>query len=802
MLRGKSTITTALMARMSILLVLVLLYVLAFNSGYLFLRFRQETARSRSAYIEGEKRRIREEVEMALAAVGAERDALEEGLKTKLKEEVDTAYAIAESLYSRYKASLDREAMERLIIESLRPYRFNGGRGYLFMTRLDGVELLFADKPEMEGRSLLGLMSADGKPVIKDMIRIARAEEGRGFYSYAWTKPGATGNDHEKLAYIRSFPALQCFIGTGEYLEDYENERKASVLTTLASMNSGEPNYYFAGQMDGLSLLGPALGKNMWDAQDADGRYVVRELASVAKSGGGFVEYRMPKQTGLPPARKISYTLPMTEWQWYLGAGVFVDAIEAELTAQGKAFAADQLRSLIIQLIVLVLVGAALWFMAKRSSGIVTAEISRLNEYLMESAKQGLEASELAPFEARFSELELVGEQARAMTLELARSQERLRQSEKLQALGELAGGVAHDFNNQLTGILGYADMIHQRVPEDSETAKHAQAIINAAQRSAELTARILAFARKAPLELQAIDINTIVSEAAEILSRTLNRNIEVVTKLRAEEALLRGDPALLQNSLLNLGLNARDAMPSGGSIIYRTEKLELSEAEAAACIPPLSPGPCLRVSVEDTGTGIPPQILGRIFDPYFTTKKPGQGTGIGLAVVAGTVRAHHGAISVRSNPGEGSFFSILLPALESGLSLSPCPESPKQVELKNRSIFLLDDEEAILRMSAAMLDASGASVTCFKDGRELLACLREGMRPELLVLDMIMPLMGGAEVFALARKLTPDLPVLITSGFSSDSEVSSILQEPRVAFLAKPYRLADFVSAISGLLS
>jgi signal transduction histidine kinase len=239
--------------------------------------------------------------------------------------------------------------------------------------------------------------------------------------------------------------------------------------------------------------------------------------------------------------------------------------------------------------------------------------------------------------------------------------EERLRRSEKMEALGQLAGGIAHDFNNLLTGILGNADYLRSTAPADSETAEVAADILASASSAAELTRQLLTFSRQAPQERVLVDLHAIIDAVGRLLEHSIDRRITIHHRLEAKRATVHGDPSQLQNALLNLALNARDAMPEGGEIRLSTATAVLDADACEAHSEPLEPGPFLQLTVTDTGVGIPAELQERIFEPFFTTKGVGRGTGLGLASVYGSVRHHGGTVTVASTPGQGSSFSILL---------------------------------------------------------------------------------------------------------------------------------------------
>lgn len=343
-----------------ILLISLVVIVLLFQITLHYRESNQRVEKMRSDYVIQQKTMIKSEVERAVDYIEFHRSQSEQQAKDAVQLRVYEAYAIAQNIYYQNKGSKSDSVIQQMIIDALRPIRFNNGKGYYFSTRLDGVEILFADKPEMEGVNLLDFKDAKGKFVITDMIDIAR-QSGEGFYSYFWTKPEEKGNFHKKIAFIKLFEPFDMFIGTGLYVDDMESIIKKTLLTDIDRIRFGNSGYVFVGQWDGLSLAGPGKGKNFINVEDADGKKVVKALIYAAKDGGGYVEYRMPSVSNKVNELKISYTKGIEAWQWYVGAGVYVDDVEADI-AELQADSKQQLQ-IWIQIAVLVTVVIVIIFL-------------------------------------------------------------------------------------------------------------------------------------------------------------------------------------------------------------------------------------------------------------------------------------------------------------------------------------------------------------------------------------------------------------------------------------------------------
>ncbi len=375
----------------------------------------------------------------------------------------------------------------------------------------------------------------------------------------------------------------------------------------------------------------------------------------------------------------------------------------------------------------------------------------------------------------------------------------RLRQAEKLQAIGQLAGGVAHDFNNMLGVILGFAQLIEISAIKD-ETRHRARQIVVAAQRSADLTRKLLAFARKSELQFAPVDMHIVLQEASVLLERTLGKEVELLLHLDAARPVVIGDNGQLQNAVINLALNARDAMPGGGRLTVTTDNIDLPERDCQVGPFILEPGDHLRVRITDTGTGMTPDVMAHLFEPFFTTKEPGKGSGMGLASVFGTVSSHRGAIEVESRPGTGTTFSILLPVGHERAPSTSTGTTPETLVRKGH-VMVVDDEPLLCTMIENMLGGAGWTVTSWQDGDAAMAWYEKHWRTvDAVILDLIMPHVGGVELFRRFRHIDPRVPILLVSGHTFDTTVSELCQSGRTHILAKPFPRVELLAQLARL--
>lgn len=364
---------------------------------------------------------------------------------------------------------------------------------------------------------------------------------------------------------------------------------------------------------------------------------------------------------------------------------------------------------------------------------------------------------------------------------------EKLRQSEKMTAIGELAGGIAHDFNNQLAGIMGFAEIISDNLDKKSELYLYSMKIITQVERAGSLTRQLLAFARKGKYQQIIINLHSLIEEVITILERSLPKSIEMKRELEAEKPFCLGDPGQLQNVLINLGINARDAMPQGGELVFKSQNIYLDTNFCRKSPFEIEEGDFIKITVKDKGTGIPKEILPRIFDPFFTTKEQGKGTGMGLAAVYGTIKNHSGALEVESQPGKGSCFYLYLAKVKE----EPINEAPKK-NITNKQILrvlIIDDEISVLESISLLLDRQKAKSLVFSDPIAGLSHFKKNpLDFDLLILDLQMPKLQGEEFYQEIRKIQPQLPVLFISGFQAQKDVLLLLKDKNTAFIQKPF--------------
>jgi PAS domain S-box-containing protein len=366
-----------------------------------------------------------------------------------------------------------------------------------------------------------------------------------------------------------------------------------------------------------------------------------------------------------------------------------------------------------------------------------------------------------------------------------------LRQAQKIEAVGRLAGGVAHDFNNLLTVILGNTALVLSRLGPDDPHRELLVAVEKAGTRAAQLTRQLLGFSRRAPLRAEPVALTVCVQETIHLLRRAIDPRVTLEVDMAPDLWPVPADPTLMAQALLNLCLNARDAMPEGGRLWLRAKNVELGP-DATRLHREERAGRFVRLSVEDAGGGIPPEVRPHIFEPFFTTKGPGAGTGLGLAMVFGIVKQHQGWIDCQSEVGHGTRFDIYLPCQGSAAGPAAAPAPARGTE----TILLADDEPMIRTLGRRILERCGYQVLLAEDGEQAVeAYVRDRGRIDLVILDLTMPRLSGRDAFRRLREIDPAVGVLFASGYSADSGDEELGRG--LGFVGKPYRPDDLAHTV-----
>jgi len=386
--------------------------------------------------------------------------------------------------------------------------------------------------------------------------------------------------------------------------------------------------------------------------------------------------------------------------------------------------------------------------------------------------------------------LETLEQQVEERTAQLRNNEEALRQSQKMEAVGQLTGGIAHDFNNMLTGIIGSLELLRRRVARGKldDLDSLIDLGVTSANRAAGLTHRLLAFSRRQSLDSKPVQINQLVTSMGELLQRSINESIGLDMRLSEQLWTAEADPNQLESALLNLVINARDAMPNGGRLIVETTNRHLDSVFTAA-YGSLTPGDYVELSVSDTGCGIPESVMGRVFDPFFTTKPIGQGTGLGLSMIYGFARQSRGHVIIHSEVGKGTTVSLFLPRFV-GEVIAQQTLNPTLLPYATdgETVLIVEDDAAVRLLVSAVLKELGYAYVEAGDGHTAVPIIQSDQRIDLLISDVGLPGMNGRQLAEIGRQLRPDLKVLFITGYAEHAAVRGGFLDPGMQLITKPF--------------
>jgi len=892
----------------------------------------------RADYIARQKQIIKQEVNRVVDLISYEKAQREILTKRKIKSRVYEAYYIAQNIYQQNKTAKSEVEIQQMILDALRPIRFEFGSGYYFATRLDGVEMLFGDKPEMEGLNFLDVRNSRGQYVIKDMIEIVE-QSGEGYYEYLWTKPNSKGNDFKKISFIKRFEPYDWFIGTGLYVDDVEGQIKANLLSAISRIRFGKEGYVFINRLNGDALVSNGKlfsgTKKLWEVFNKNPQKMKdifdKEYLAALKSEGDYIYYSHIKLTSPDKeSPKASFIFGIPDLQWLVGAGVYLDDVETDIALMQTELN-NQIKTKILYFILIVMGIFALFFMffnwlnrglkndfnlfisffnrAAHSDEeidretIKFIELDQMAEYANEmltdrnQAEEALRESEskyrlladnitdniwvldldtlrfsyvsssvigitgysaaeamglqlqdtLTPSSMELATSVLMEELSvenqntdplRSRTLELEqyhksgstlwtevsmrfirdnkgrstsilgvtrdiserrKLQNQLQQSHKMESIGTLAGGIAHDFNNILGIILGNTELALDDVPDWNPARLNLEEIRTASLRAKDVVRQLLSFARKTQLEKKPTDIIPIIKETLKLLQASIPTSIEIRQNIPKEVDTILADPTQINQVLINLCANSDHAMPEGGTIVVALKNVKHNE-NTLAQHPGFNPGRYVNLTVSDTGHGISQEEIDRIFDPYYTTKEVGKGTGMGLAVVHGIIKGHNGLIKVQSTAGKGTTFSIFFPSSEKEAVVEPGTED----KLPNGSerILFVDDEESIVKIGQQRLERLGYNVEATTSPIEALNLFNsKPSQYDLVVTDLAMPKMAGDKLVKEILNIRPDIPIILCTGFSEKINEKKAREIGASDYIEKPLDKHDFAYKVRKVL-
>jgi signal transduction histidine kinase/CheY-like chemotaxis protein len=705
-------------------------------------------------HINEKKVMLRGEVNKTIDYISYKKDTLNKNLRNELMNRVNEAHGIATNLYITYNGKKPVEEIKYMIRETVRPLRFNNGRGYYFATSLTGIEEIFSDRPELEGKDLIGMRDTNGKYVIRDMISIAK-KSGEGFYEYTWTKPNSPNRNYPKLAFVKHFKPFDWFIGTGEYLDDFEEDIKNEILERISYVRYGKENdgYIFVLTYNGVLLMNPfqreLIGKNLWDMTDPDGVKVVQEHFKIAKKhDGDFDMYKWKHPVTGKETRKISFIKAVPDWQWIIGAGVYLDEVDALTVESIKSAEKSLYASLIKIFMVLFFVTVFAIFISVFISNKLRKEFQVFIDFFRKFAETN---TKIDKSKLNFDEFKVLADSANSMAQERTAIQEELKKSKEKsdmanKAKNDFLASVSHEIRTPLNAIIGMTDLVLM-TQLNSEQKDHLTVVKDASENLLNIMNEILNFSKieagKISSENKNFDLILLLNNIVKLLSKPATDkglSIDLMIDHKIPQ-YVNGDQLLLSQILINLIGNSIKFTSTGGIKIHASMLKDPVHAEIYN----------LQFSVSDTGIGIPPDKLKTIFESFLQldssyTRIYG-GVGLGLAITKHIIDYLKGSIGVVSEEGKGSKFYFNLDFAPG--SVPEKPDEGKFIEADNDykkyNILLAEDNIVNVKMATTILARLNHTVTVAKNGIEAIEQLKNSDF-DMVLMDIEMPDMDGIE--------------------------------------------------------
>lgn len=677
--------------------------------------------------------------------------------------------------------SYEEEFIQLVEVEDLRPLVESFkvlNRGYFFVLDEDLNILIH---PELEGGQGMATVNADGVYIIQEMVK--RLEE---IYYYFWQNPSET-EAQEKFAYVTKLDHFNWYIAASGYVDDirgpaYKVLQASYVLAFLAAAVLALLTVRFSHSLkQPLDELINGLHEFYRDRKVFRMPFrSVNEIESVGHAietlTDNLVSAEQEKQSLLAQLDEIVDSMPSA----LIGVDDRLNVIFMNDTAEG--FTRTSKEQILQRPLAEALVDHENILAAVQAAARQREKFNELFQIPVNSHRNQYLDVTVYPLSEHLRETVIRIDDV----TERVQVEESMHQSRKMEAIGQLAGGVAHDFNNLLAGIQNSAYLLERKFTRDEKEKKYLKIIKDASHRAAELTLKLLAFSRKDAKVSTRVHVHDALKEAVDILKRSVDKTIDIQLALNAGNDAVVGDLSQLQSVFMNMGINASHAMAGGGVLRYSSTEVWLQAEDCSRRDLAIPPGHYLQIDISDTGAGIPPDIIDQLFEPFFTTKGEGKGTGLGLWSASVAAEQHGGVIKVFSEVGKGTIFTLFLPLTGQSVT-TPKPEVHGIVH-GSGTILLVDDEELLRTTTRGMLDVMGYEVLTAADGEEGLELFRRNQgRIDLVLLDMIMPKMGGRVCFQEIRKLDAGVPVVFVSGFSNESDLQEVLAGGE-AFIAKPY--------------
>jgi signal transduction histidine kinase len=743
-------------------------------------------------------------------SIDYQKDSVEAKLKTNLAHHSELAWNIANAIYQESKENLAEQEIKQLIITALMPIRFfDDGRGYFWINDTDHILIAHPFRQKSIGTNDAEITDSKGQKIFRSFVQAAKTNAEGDFVSYYWNKPDVDEKYHQakgqkKIAHLKLFEPFNWVIGIGAYVDDSDEELQQEVVQQIATIRPGLKGYVFTHTRDGICLnhiKTENIGKNRWELVFVDGVKVVQELDRTGRQpGGGFLEYTatIDPETGMS-AKKISYILAVKDWDWVIGSGVYLTDIEEKMLMYRQELF-HELRNKITTTLLLLLGVLIMGFLIARQ--LFQGLLKELSLFVAESSGDKSNFIDLDQF--RIKELRIIAHRANVLLEEKVQTQKVLNRAKRMESIGLMAGGVAHDLNNILSGIVGYPELLLHTLPKDSELRGPIEVIRESGQRAATVVADLLTVARGAASVIENHDLNSLIQEyldspECEKLT-SLHPNITCHHQLAATQPELLCSPVHIKRCLMNLVTNAVEAIAGNGELIVSTYNTQLTATDSTNH--DLKEGSYIVLSIQDTGSGISSTDIAHIFEPFYTKKVMGRsGTGLGLTVVWSTMEDHNGKVLVESNE-KGTCFQLYFPVGEKKRVVQVKNDKAEEICHISGRILVVDDEPHLRDITSQMLRAMGCSVDSVSSGELAIEFVKKNP-VDLVLLDMLMePGMNGRQTYEEIIKLYPNQNAIIASGFSESDDIKATLRLGASGFIKKPYSMNRLGRVVKEALS
>ncbi|MCB9062909.1 MAG: cache domain-containing protein [Halobacteriovoraceae bacterium] len=810
----RKSITETFLIISVIMTLFVVLFIGGSNIYSVYSIYRDDTNMFEEEYLEQHKKTLKLEVEQTELNIEKELGQLEKRLKLQISSRVNEGLNVAKNLFEKYQNEMPKKDIINLIRESLRSIRFNKGRGYYFMMNTEGVEILFADKPELEGKNLIKMKSTDGIFVVKEMLKIAK-NNGEGFINYEWSKPNETEKNFSKISYVKYFKELDLIIGTGEYLDDVESDLKEEILSRLERTISKNLDYFWALRSDGTLLAHPFLtelkGRKILHLVDENGVNIIKEAINVAKNGGGFVRYKWNRPIKNNTSSKLTYVYPFKRWGWIIATGAYLD--DLEVWTQTRK---DQLQARLIDQILITILVMGLSFVL--STIVFRRATSRINkgfkifQNLFEHPDSKLTEGQEKEFQ--FKEFQILSNSSKILEKYYQQiNEEKIRAENALRARTEFLNNMSHEIRTPMNVIVGMADLI-----DESKMNEEQKMFLGSFQDACKT-------------------LLTIINDILD-LSKLEAGKLDLDFNFFDLELKLKKIVQLFKNEVEKKGLKISYNIDEGIANFIETDEIRLSQVLSnlignslkftqsgeidinVKLVEDYSKNQRIRFEVYDTGIGISKENIKTIFDEFnqgdaSITKKFG-GTGLGLSISSKLVRLLGGKLKVQSEFGAYTRFYF-----ELDLVVNKTMESPKTLEVivnqktpikkyseahfNKLKILAVDDTKDNLVIIQKFLKHPDIELDTVMSGRDGLKAINE-KEYDLIFMDIQMPEMDGYEttkkVREIERKLgRPKTLIYALTAYAMQENIQRSLAAGCDGHITKPIRKGEMQKFILELV-